>query len=466
MAKIRSFPNNQDEYIGAEDVMRWLHGRTSGVFGASLNAAVFQVLGSMSVIVTDGNGWLTDADGNGIVWWVDNEAKTGQRLELAVDMADAYLPRIDRVVVSWQTTNYVALPEIIILKGTPASNPEAPALTNDNILRQISLAQIKIPAGATSSDSYTIKDERLDSSVCGIVTEKVGVDTSMMNAQINAFFEKSIAEQNAYIEAQTHSWEAFFENVQYDTVVPVPTVSDKGKVIAVNSTGDGYILGEAQTEIPVTSNPPEDCDIWIDPNETSVEQSHINNRNNPHGVTIEQIGAVGQQAVYVESLNEITKTGYYSAPVSENWAMGWFTFHAIVSGGVVHLTGNIDGSILHRTKSGSVWGEWEWENPPMMPSTEYRTTERFEGKPVYTRILDIGSLPNTNTKRFDHNIGCTSLLSDYAFITAPTTPKSVCAARNYPGITECYASATRCSVATNSDLSVWNCYFILKYTKD
>ena len=40
MAEIKSFPNNQDEYSGAEDVMRWLHGRTSGVFSASGNAAV------------------------------------------------------------------------------------------------------------------------------------------------------------------------------------------------------------------------------------------------------------------------------------------------------------------------------------------------------------------------------------------------------------------------------------------
>lgn len=40
MANIKSFPNNQDVFIGAEDVMKWLHGRTSGVFGAAGNASV------------------------------------------------------------------------------------------------------------------------------------------------------------------------------------------------------------------------------------------------------------------------------------------------------------------------------------------------------------------------------------------------------------------------------------------
>lgn len=185
MANIKSFPNNQDEYIGAQDVMRWLHGRTSGVFGAAGNAAVAPVLGEMAVTVSDGNGWLSNDNGDGVVWWIDNESVNGSKLELTVSMADAVLPRIDRVVVSWQTTNYVALPEVQILKGVPASNPTAPELTNNNILRQISLAAIYIPAGATAIDSLNITDERLNPAVCGIVTESVKADTSIMNAQYN-----------------------------------------------------------------------------------------------------------------------------------------------------------------------------------------------------------------------------------------------------------------------------------------
>ncbi|MGN1027788.1 MAG: pyocin knob domain-containing protein [Faecousia sp.] len=31
------------------------------------------------------------------------------------------------------------------------------------------------------------------------------------------------------------------------------------------------------------------------------------------------------------------------------------------------------------------WGEWEWENPTMALSVEYRTTEKFYGKPVYVK---------------------------------------------------------------------------------
>lgn len=189
MANIKSFPNNQDVYIGAQEVMRWLHGRTSGVFGAEGNAVVEPVLDAMAVTVTDGNGWLSNENGDGIAWWIDNEETSGNKLILSVDMADAALPRIDRVVVSWQTTNYVALPEVKILKGVPASAPDYPALTNNNTVRQISLASIHIPAGATSITNLMIYDERFDYDVCGIVTETVQADTSMLYAQYREAIE-------------------------------------------------------------------------------------------------------------------------------------------------------------------------------------------------------------------------------------------------------------------------------------
>lgn len=202
MANIHSFPNNQDEYVGAEYVMRWLHGRSSGVFGADGNATVAPVLDTMAVTVSDGNGWISNSNADGVVWWIDNETTSGSKLQLPVDMADAVLPRIDRVVVSWQTTNYVALPEVTILKGAPASSPVAPALTNNNTLRQISLAAIRIPAGSTAINSAMITDERLDPAVCGLVTSGIGIDTTVMHSQFETLL-RYIQNELADLEAGT-----------------------------------------------------------------------------------------------------------------------------------------------------------------------------------------------------------------------------------------------------------------------
>ena len=202
MANIKSFPNNQDEYIGAEYVMRWLHGRTSGVFGADNNANVSAVQGAMAVTVSDGTGWMSNSNSDGVVWWNDNEAANGSKLQLSVDSADSTLNRIDRVIVEWKTTNYVDYPEIKILKGTTSSIASAPSLTNNSTVRQISLARISIPAGTISLTNSLITDERLDTSVCGIVTDKVSIDTSTMNSQFQALL---IAIQNelADLEAGT-----------------------------------------------------------------------------------------------------------------------------------------------------------------------------------------------------------------------------------------------------------------------
>lgn len=200
MPDIKSFPNNQDVYVGAEWIMKWLHGRTSGVFGAENNLATTVVPDSMSVQISDGVGWLANANLDGIVFWNDNEQTSGSKLTLAHDVADGALDRIDRIVVTWETTNYVALPTISILKGTASSAPIAPELTNNSTKRQISIARVRIPAGTVSISSSMITDERLDDSVCGIVTESVKVDTGTMHAQFEAFLS-AIQKELSDIEA-------------------------------------------------------------------------------------------------------------------------------------------------------------------------------------------------------------------------------------------------------------------------
>lgn len=197
MAEIKSFPNNQDEYSGAEDVMRWLHGRTSGVFAAAGNAAVAALATpGMAVTVSDGTGWIANAAADGVVWWNDSESASGAKLQLAIDAADGVLNRIDRVIVEWKTTNYVDRPEIKVLKGTASSTAAAPALTNNGTKRQISLAQISVAAGTTAITASMITDERQNPDVCGLVTESISADTSVINAQ----FTELLAQLRTAIE--------------------------------------------------------------------------------------------------------------------------------------------------------------------------------------------------------------------------------------------------------------------------
>ena len=203
MASIKSFPNNQDEYVGAEYVMKWLHGRTSGVFGANGNAAVAALdTPGMAVTVSDGVGWMSNGNGDGVVWWNDSEAVNTSKLQLSIDAADGVLNRIDRISVEWKTTNYVDLPEIKVLKGSVSSTAKAPDLTNNGTVRQISLARITVNAGVTAITASMITDERLDTGVCGLVTDWVSIDTSMMHSQFEALLA-AIQKELADLEAGT-----------------------------------------------------------------------------------------------------------------------------------------------------------------------------------------------------------------------------------------------------------------------
>ena len=242
MADIKSFPNNQDVYIGAEPVMRWLHGRTSGVFGGDGNLAV-EAVGSYAVTVSDGTGWMSNANGDGIVFWVDNQAQESQKLRLVPEISDQVLPRIDRVVVTWETTDYVALPTVTILKGTAASNPQPPSLTNNTLRRQISLARIQIPAGASTISSSMITDERLDSSVCGIVTGSVEFDTTVMQAQ----FEELLSQIETELEELNAGTSTMLktvydpDNLGIDLGVQIYTHNKSGSVHRFNGHGKNGI---------------------------------------------------------------------------------------------------------------------------------------------------------------------------------------------------------------------------------
>lgn len=210
MAEIKNFPNNVDEFIGAENVMKWLHGRTSGVFGADGNLSV-TANGDMTVSVSDGVGWLANDKADGTVFWNDTKEQTGSELQLTIPLADPVLPRIDRIVVSWDTVDYASKPRIEVLKGTPNSAPTAPGLTNNTLKRQISLARVGVAAAVSSISADSITDERLDPDVCGLVTDWVSVDTTTIQSQFSALLEKVKIEL-----AQLHDGTAIMTKAQYD----------------------------------------------------------------------------------------------------------------------------------------------------------------------------------------------------------------------------------------------------------
>ena len=84
----------------------------------------------------------------------------GEAEVLPVEAADAVSPRIDRVVVRLDLTSSERRAYLAVKTGTPAATPAAPLLQQDSTIWELSLAQVRVPAGATGIVVGDIADER------------------------------------------------------------------------------------------------------------------------------------------------------------------------------------------------------------------------------------------------------------------------------------------------------------------
>ena len=66
--------------------------------------------------------------------------------------------------------------------------------------------------------------------------------------------------------------------------------------------------------------------------------------------------------------------------------------------------------VRYSKDNGTTWNPWEYVNPPMQLGVEYRTTERYNGKPVYKRAVNIGDITGDGKSTFASN-GATTVLS-------------------------------------------------------
>lgn len=57
------------------------------------------------------------------------------------------------------------------------------------------------------------------------------------------------------------------------------------------------------------------------------------------------------------------------------------------------------GTYAVRKLAGDTWTEWDINNPPLTLGVEYRTTERYLGKPVYYQLLNCGSAPSQGASK-------------------------------------------------------------------
>jgi hypothetical protein len=90
---------------------------------------------------------------------------------------------------------------------------------------------------------------------------------------------------------------------------------------------------------------------------------------------------------------------------------------------------------------------------------EYRTTERYLGKPVYAKAVDFGALPNATRKEVDHGIANFGVgiyvYGNYGIynLLNPGDIKSI------------FATGARIVIITSTNVSTYTATVVIKYTK-
>ena len=113
----------------------------------------------------------------------------------------------------------------------------------------------------------------------------------------------------------------------------------------------------------------------------------------------------------------------------------------------------------HRICRTGVWGPLEWINPPMQLGVEYRTIERYQQVPIYTKAVNFGTAPNATSKTVEHGITGFNQCVDVSGILGGA---NLIGHKNIVGI---LVNASQITIEADADLSRSNVYVILKYTK-
>lgn len=189
---------------------------------------------------------------------------------------------------------------------------------------------------------------------------------------------------------------------------------------------------------------------------------------------------LGTVAVNISDLNDATKNGWYmngaggEAVHAPDNVPGWLVLVCAYADEIVFQTayryGSDEGLISARRSYHYLfggWHPWEWINPPMQLGVEYRTAGRYNGKPVYTKLVDCGAGPSNtrktvsaNTQNVETPISCTGNFGSgtipYEWFAGDVSGAQA--------IT-CTFNGQAIEIAATADYSGWTVSVIVEYTK-
>lgn len=258
----------------------------------------------------------------------------------------------------------------------------------------------------------------------------------------------------------THSWNG--------TILTVTSDSGTSSADLKGEKGDTGIRGAQGAEgkldtsfVYTKATPPTAEEVGAHPNTWLPTPTEIGAAPGGYG-----LGTASSNIA--QDLNTVVDNGWYSynknacSNTPENSASMLLVENFYNTNYCKQTVTTIFGITYIRIRNGGTWYPWRCVNPPMALGVEYRTMEEWQGKSVYTMLVDCGNLPNKSQKVVTFTSVSTKVLRCCGQVSdGGSFPSLVLANR-----IDVMGHLNRVYINTNYDPSAYTCTVQVWYLKD
>lgn len=194
---------DHDRLYDATDISRLFDGLIrDGIFASIGDCLVVKQSNQMNVTVGTGRAWFNHT-------WSYNDAL----YPVTIPPSEILMDRIDAVVLEINSVEAVRANSIKLIKGTPASTPTKPALTNTKEVHQYPLAYVTVGKEVTSIRQADIEN-CVGTSACPFVTgilEVISIEQLIPQWKdiLNRFVEENTANFNTWMNGEKRDYQAW-----------------------------------------------------------------------------------------------------------------------------------------------------------------------------------------------------------------------------------------------------------------
>lgn len=196
-ASEKSFPFDADEVGGNYD-REYLAEDFARYFRAFISSGVFMKIATNLQVIANGDMSVTLKPGSVMIegYRYDNL----DDIVIILSPADGIMDRIDRISLTWSMEDRDI--HCTVQEGVFSYEPTAPECRRNAEYKDYVVADIRIHAGVISILQENITDQRLNSEVCGMAFPFGDLDTSTINAKLQAYFDRVMQETDQWQESE------------------------------------------------------------------------------------------------------------------------------------------------------------------------------------------------------------------------------------------------------------------------